>query len=334
MKSGSKWPILGLIGGLLFVAAAYLPACFSYFQLDDWGHIRMAAFPTDGPWHFGGWFYRPIFNIAFRHLYGMFGLNAFAWHAVTISLHLVNVALVYALARRIGFVKAPALAAALLFGLYPDNTEAVTWLSAFSGIIATSCGLAAALILLGDRFSPLPRTLLAFAVWIVGCLSKQEAASLAFVLPFLPTLVAYRSIHLHQGEWKKPIWNTLRPSIARFALFSAGVAVLCILERHCTHHLGNPGISLSLRTLISASTAVTYMTPGIVTGFMLSQPWYAARPVPLLVLQESACPTGLQDQCDHGQHRKLEYNRAGFFRKPPLRPHLRDCVPHEVEHQN
>lgn len=132
-EPGRKWTISGLIGSILLVAVIYIPVCFSYFQLDDWGRLQMAVFPTGSSWEFGSWFYRPVFIAAFRWLYQLFGTNAVPWHVVTVSFHLMSMALLYVLGRRIGFGGPAAVAGALFFGVYPANMDAVRWLSAFRG---------------------------------------------------------------------------------------------------------------------------------------------------------------------------------------------------------
>lgn len=210
----------------------------------------MAANPHFNPWQLGGWFYRPLFSVAFRGMFAAFGLNPLLWHITTIAFHLANSYLVFQLIRRLRFGRAAAACGMLLFGLYPLSTECVSWLSAFSGIMAAFLSLLACLMLLYDRIPTVPRTALSFIIWLAACLAKQEAAALAFVMPFLPLLLNPKR---GRGDYIR--------SFARAGLFGMGLAGLCILERHATHGLGNPGAILDANILTLAARHAVWTLP-------------------------------------------------------------------------
>lgn len=76
-----------------------------------------------------GSYYRPIFNIALILNYGLFGLEPFGWHLVSVLLHLAVTFGVFALAREWDLTSELAAIAALLFGLHPVHVESVAWIS-------------------------------------------------------------------------------------------------------------------------------------------------------------------------------------------------------------
>lgn len=76
-------------------------------------------------------FYRPgvmLYNRLFADANGYF--NALPHHAAQLGWHLLNIALLYALARRLGLRRNIASAAAILFALHPFSQQAVVWTQA------------------------------------------------------------------------------------------------------------------------------------------------------------------------------------------------------------
>ena len=102
-------------------------------------------------------------------------LNPAAYRAAGICFHAANACLVYELGRRLSLRSGPALAAALLFALFPANTEAVDisifkghLLAFFFALLTLLCWIEAA-----RRSSKTAWLILACASFIAGLLSKE-----------------------------------------------------------------------------------------------------------------------------------------------------------------
>ncbi len=149
---------LWLLAALTITAAVYLPSLHYGFVYDD--HNQIENNPLIQSWHylpraFAGhlWaqktaiaiYYRPIFTLWLMLNYALFGLNAAAWHASALALHLLATALVYFLALRLTRRQWTSGIASLLFGLNPIHVEAVDWLSGATEPLSASLLLAALL---------------------------------------------------------------------------------------------------------------------------------------------------------------------------------------------
>ncbi|MGE4131229.1 MAG: tetratricopeptide repeat protein [Bdellovibrionales bacterium] len=113
-------------------------------------------------------FYRPMQTLAYFVTYQIFGMSKAAFHALNLFFHFLNALLIYLLARRrlslsMGFAVLPAL----LWGLHPLHTEAVTYMS------ATADPLHTLFVLLAVFF--LERRGLAAFFFFLGLLSKESA---------------------------------------------------------------------------------------------------------------------------------------------------------------
>ena len=106
-----------------------------------------------------------------------------ALHALSIALHGVNTALVGFVAGRLGLPRAVAVAAALLFLVFPSSVETVAWPAALQDLILASCTLLFVLLAAGP--TSVARVLLAIVVLVVGLLSKEAAV----VIPMLAAVM-------------------------------------------------------------------------------------------------------------------------------------------------
>lgn len=236
---------LGLVFALVLTAAVYVPSLSAYFKADDWG-VMLRSIQGPSPWDCRGWFCRPLFLVAFKGAYGLFGLNAPLWHAAALLLHLANVALLYWFIRRIRLSRLAATLGATLFGVCSTHPEAVTWLCACSGVMAAFFCLVAAHIGISRSIPAFPRGLLCAAVWMAGLISKEEAAGFIAVLPFLPLFAAGKRDSRELKWW--------------FASCLGFVAVLLVFQRwevSCQQTLGNPRAQIGLTNIrLAASFAL------------------------------------------------------------------------------
>ena len=148
-------PQLVLAGILLITFAVYAPTLTFWFNHDDFVFLRGAQaasapwiwvrdsldFRNEGPPE-GFGFYRPLYQASFLGFYKLFGLEAWAYHLLSVSLHLVNVTLVWLIARKLTNRLLIAHGAALIFGLHPAYPGAVAWITAGNSVLATVAYLA------------------------------------------------------------------------------------------------------------------------------------------------------------------------------------------------
>jgi hypothetical protein len=159
-----------LVGGV--VLAFYAPALRRGFTSEDFLLLRLLR--QDPPWHgflaklAAPWlglqlfkFYRPVATLLFGLEDALFGTAPFGYNLAHLLVHAGNALLVYAIARRIagrvgeGRERTTALAAALLFALYPLHPNAVVFAASFATIFATAFLLGAFLChqIAGERSS-------------------------------------------------------------------------------------------------------------------------------------------------------------------------------------
>jgi protein O-mannosyl-transferase len=137
---------------------------------------------------------RPIVNQSLLFNYYFSGLNVVGWHIFNISVHIANSFFVYLLAlwtfslpslrERFGDrAKRMALFAALLFGVHPIQTEAVTYIISRTELIATFFYLAAFLFFIkGATKRKFGYYLWAFFAALLAMGSKEWAVTLPAVL--------------------------------------------------------------------------------------------------------------------------------------------------------
>src|SRR5208283_535842 len=116
----------------------------------------------------------------------LFGLNPAGHHAMSLGLHGLNTALVFAFMRRLGIGRGPSAFAAGLFGLHPLHVESVAWAAERKDVLSMAFGL---LTLLGYiRYVEAPsrgRMTLVTGLLILGLMAKPMLVTLPFVLLLL-----------------------------------------------------------------------------------------------------------------------------------------------------
>lgn len=153
-----------------------------YLNLDKWS-LRDVLLPgkIDPLYH------RPLIHLSYILDRELWFLSSSFMHLENILVHLVNSLIVFFLARRILSEKEREnsyipLAAALLFGLHPVNTESVNWVSGRTDLLAAFFVLSTSLLILSfcnrKRYTLL--LLLAFCTFVLGVLTKEVT------LGFLP----------------------------------------------------------------------------------------------------------------------------------------------------
>ncbi len=154
-------PLILLALALLAVLAAYAPSLTGTFVWDD--HMLIVENPRahelSAPSEFftrAFWstpfqrvrdnvhsFYRPLVGLSYALDWVRSNGEPAAFHVTNVLLHLLVVALVFALARQLGASGRAAAAAAGAFGLLPRLTESVAWISGRTDVLAACFALLA-----------------------------------------------------------------------------------------------------------------------------------------------------------------------------------------------
>jgi hypothetical protein len=169
---------------------------------------------------------RPLLNLSYT-LNWVVDPAPFGFHLVNVALHLANTLLAYRLGLALGVGGATALLAALLFGLHPIQTEAVTYVSGRSVSLMACAYLASVLAYVRGRR--------AASVALFGCaLAVKEVA---VTLPLV--LVLYEAATGPEDGW--------RGAGRRLAPHGVLLAVALVVAAASPRYRELLGVSLGLR---------------------------------------------------------------------------------------
>jgi tetratricopeptide (TPR) repeat protein len=129
-------------------------------------------------------YYRPLTTLSFAIDYRIWDGAPAGFHCTNLALHLVCCALVFGLCLRGGAGPLAAALAAALFGSFPRLTEAVTWISGRSDVLA-GVGALGALLLYRPEPGRHGARAAAGAVLLGGLLCKEVAAAGALAIAAL-----------------------------------------------------------------------------------------------------------------------------------------------------
>ena len=200
------WWLLLIVLGIVFVADLQ-SVSFDFVTWDDPLHVLenpLLTAPstislTDHfltPW-FG--YPIPVTVLSYRLDYLLFGLEPGGFHFTNVALHVLAVALVFAIGRRLGLTLWISAGAALLFGLHPVTVEPVAWVTGRKDLLATTFALAAFWFFLGssrwlERSARDPDASVRskpWMLWLAGAcyagslLSKPSALGLGILVVFI-----------------------------------------------------------------------------------------------------------------------------------------------------
>jgi hypothetical protein len=174
-------------------------------------------------------FYRPAtfaLSGAFQRADGTF--DPFVIHAWQISVHLLNVLLVYALCRALGLARRTAWTAALLFAVFPLAHQVVAWTQALAPSGVTACLLGAACLFARSLREPdksvAARVSLAaaLALYVLALAFQESAAPIALVFP----LLAWHLVRVGRVPSSAPFGDADRLRIPRWRWSSVAFAAI------------------------------------------------------------------------------------------------------------
>lgn len=185
--------------GLLFLLSLLFFGrnLWGYFLSDDWHWLYLAKnrawsweiFSTNYEGLRAGGSYNPLSFLVFKIFYSLFHLKAGLYHLVSILLHSINAYLVFILANKF-FVqdkskKYLAYLAAILFLLWPTQTEIVNWLAAWPHLWASIFYLLSFIYYLNYRQKDKIKLLLLSLIFFCFSLGFKENALSLPILIFL-----------------------------------------------------------------------------------------------------------------------------------------------------
>src|SRR4030088_1309355 len=149
------WPPMVLGLAVLLAILAYSQGIATGFASDDYGWLRHAVRGELG-WGASFWLDNHSnalpFEIALYHLkFLLFGFNPAGYHLFALAGHILNVLLLYLLARRLDLSAQLASVAAVLGAVMAAGAQAVYWMSGDPHVWATAATLGALILYIDHR---------------------------------------------------------------------------------------------------------------------------------------------------------------------------------------
>lgn len=180
---------------VLAAGATNLPIVRNFFTADDFEHLVDLANFGPGPFILqprAGHMYLVRNSIFTLHVLA-FGMHPAGYFMFALATHILNVVMLFVLARRLTGIAETACLAAVLFGVSPSNPGTLGWYSVYGHALATAWTLGALLLIVpADAESPPPG--LVRALGVAGCMlaasqSFGTGAAVALVLPIIVALL-------------------------------------------------------------------------------------------------------------------------------------------------
>jgi len=224
MKRGLWSYVLALLVFLFVGLGTYSNVINAFFLSDDF--VLIAAVKDNGAFglwsHDRGEFFRPLISLSLFADSKLWGLNPLGHHVTNLVVHSLNSVLVsvtcYLLIRKARIftndLQILPLLSGLAFLLLASHTEAVTWISGRTDVIATFFGLFSfGTYLLYRQCSRRPLFLFSAVLFICALLSKESVITYPFVI------LAYELyVYVMWKRQSTELVNALRMPLVHFAL--------------------------------------------------------------------------------------------------------------------
>ncbi|HYM81219.1 MAG TPA: hypothetical protein VEY91_07385 [Candidatus Limnocylindria bacterium] len=184
---------------LLYATLVFAPMLRNQFWRDDFGWITRTMEAIQDPVRLldvAKTDFRLIPSLSFVLNFALAGVNPFGYYLFNLALHLANVALVVALARRLaaGDARVAVIAGMLFAGGFASYGEAVIWISARTGLIADLFSLAALVTHARHLQEGRRRDGILVPIWTaLALLSKESAVALVPLLGLLEGTIGRRA---------------------------------------------------------------------------------------------------------------------------------------------
>lgn len=155
---------------------------------------------------YSNYYYRPLVTISLAFDYRLWELKPFGYHLNNLIFHLGSVLLIYFISLSL-LPKWSSFLVALLFGLHPIHTEAVTWVSGRSDVLCAFFFLASVLcfihfVQIQGKGKRLGLYFLSWILFFFALLTKEMAVSLPLILFFWWVFFSDKA-GVKQNKWKE-----------------------------------------------------------------------------------------------------------------------------------
>jgi hypothetical protein len=243
---------IALPSALLVTALVHYPALRTYFAQDDLIFLARAAGLESAP---VSWWRVLSGAPRWKLFYALFGVDPLPYHAVNLLFHLVNVALVYAVARRLFSGRQAAWTAATLFGASAIAFTPLHWATGFGEFLAAAFALLSLWLYLIARGASADGTAEGRErpAWLWVSAAALLAAGLSKEITLLLPLVLVVADRRLGGLARRG--RSLVPAMAAGLIFAAGYAVTFLWTRH----LGGEAYALDPSPEFVAHNLMTYL---------------------------------------------------------------------------
>ncbi len=211
----------GFLGLALLACAVYAPAVTVGFFSDDYQWLGRMNATLEKPTYLFSVFFRdfnPVLHASFALDWVVAGYRPAVWHAHSVLLHGVAAGLLFLLCKRLGVPFWVAVGGSALWALNVRLSEAVIWPAARGHQLATTCALAALVLLLGDGRR---KRWIAVGLLALGLFAKETTLFAMVAIPFL-----------------LPDWREERAFLGATAGLGVGFVLLNVLIKDDLHTSG------------------------------------------------------------------------------------------------
>ncbi|MEX2245726.1 MAG: hypothetical protein WEC75_03475 [Dehalococcoidia bacterium] len=182
----------GLLAALAVTVLVHAPTLDYFFEGDDFVVLGSVEYLGPGRYIADSFLmrdivpnWRPLTAVVYAAEWQAFGLNAGAWRATNLALHLGSMAVLYAIVLRLSARPGIAGGAALIFGISGAHFDTVTYITALPHVLATFltlCSLLAIVSYARDGERTPAAFVLAFGLFVLAFLANEGAFVYAPVL--------------------------------------------------------------------------------------------------------------------------------------------------------
>jgi hypothetical protein len=244
---------------LLLAVLPFLPSLRDPFFSDDYLHVERLQLVRPGTWLLAlrswilraddtsAWwtpkdlaipYFRPLVTLSFLFDHSLWDMRPFGYHLTNLLLHLLTTLLSLGIARRVLTTPFAAWAAAALFALHPCHTEAVSWISGRTDLLAGIFFAGALYCHLRSRGRALSRwgetphtPRLGRSLWHLGVLVcfllAICAKEMALTLPLV--LLVHNLLYPGSGSLREPLGRRLVMPLLLLCMAGLYVALRAVL---------------------------------------------------------------------------------------------------------
>jgi len=167
-------------------------------------------------------FFRPLLILSFKLDHAIYGLQPVGYHATNLLLHVLNCFMLFWLLLRLGFSRARARLAAVLFAVFCHNGAAVIWISGRTELLVATFMLASVLFYVrAHQHGRIADHALSVFFALCALLTKESAVALPGYIMGAEWIL---------GDDGRPLAQRLRSAVLRLAPF-AGLVLAFLIYR-------------------------------------------------------------------------------------------------------